>query len=551
MRYSGRTAGPLRPAGRRGPGLSRFAERLEAATRLGFQARKAAEKALAVEVPGHWEEAERLLHDGTVGVRRTLVELLRRHARHSPRALALLAERLRREPDVKTRRRVAAALGASGRPEAMAALAGALEREQHRYARASIVLALGALGFAGWSPVWRRRAGEPGPVGEALDKALSRVGAAGGRSPSRSRPRPAGRYLLQVYPGAEPLAAQEWRHAGLADGLRRAPGWVEIDVATEPELVALAGLRTVVGDFHLAAETAAAEVTAGLLEEAARTISATLPEDRRWSFRLGLPPLGSRSAHRRAVRDLARRLAAATGWRNSPSDYDLDVRAVRLDERSAGRTSAARAAAADPPPRAPAGEHRLAVVWRDCAWPVAHRNQSWQALPASIHPSVAAALCRAAIAGLGDGARRMVDPCCGGGTLLAEWLAVAPAGRALGFDRSLEALRVARHNLAGKALLAVADLGSLPLTGERVDAVIANLPFGLRVRHAGPNRALYGRFVGEALRVVRPAGRLVAYTADREALAAALAEAGVESAGPAALIQAGGLVVAAFVETVP
>ncbi|MCP4658630.1 MAG: methyltransferase domain-containing protein [bacterium] len=223
---------------------------------------------------------------------------------------------------------------------------------------------------------------------------------------------------------------------------------------------------------------------------------------------------------------MSREVAEATGWVNNPSRYDVDLRLEPVGGADA-------------------------VLWRDMSWPSARAGESRRALPASLHPTVAAGFCFAALERLrgktespASKAPVLLDPCCGAGTILREWLSLSPDSQALGYDLSEEAVEVSRLNLQGfasRATIEVGDMGHLPLEASSVDAVIANLPFGIRVKHGASNRRLYSRFLTEAIRLLRPGGQLLAYTGDSKALEFALSQAGIHSGRPLAVVEAGGL----------
>jgi tRNA G10 N-methylase Trm11 len=150
----------------------------------------------------------------------------------------------------------------------------------------------------------------------------------------------------------------------------------------------------------------------------------------------------------------------------------------------------------------------------------------------ALRPVAAAAMVR--LAGAGPG--RLLDPCCGSGTIVRE--ALAAGWDAQGSDLDQEAVDVARANVAGAAIRR-ADALSLPHPDGAFDAVVTNLPFGrqfrpgaerLRGGPAGPSHvarspatsshaarssaasshaAWVRGALREAARVTRPGGRVV------------------------------------------
>ncbi len=96
-----------------------------------------------------------------------------------------------------------------------------------------------------------------------------------------------------------------------------------------------------------------------------------------------------------------------------------------------------------------------------------------------------------------------LDLGCGSG-LLAAWLADHGAARVVATDSSALALRAAEATLAGRGAVVASDAGDG--IEERFDGVLCNPPFHQGFDHA---RALTGRFVRGARRVLRPGGRAI------------------------------------------
>jgi len=129
----------------------------------------------------------------------------------------------------------------------------------------------------------------------------------------------------------------------------------------------------------------------------------------------------------------------------------------------------------------------------------------------TLHPPLAAAL--AGLAGLAPG-MRVLDPCCGTGTILIEACDSHDAGRMLGSDLDAGTLASAAANAMGTPgsdaiTWAVADAGRLPVADGTIDRVISNPPWGRQVEAHG---ALAGRpqhFYTELRRVLSPRGQSV------------------------------------------
>jgi 23S rRNA G2445 N2-methylase RlmL len=152
-----------------------------------------------------------------------------------------------------------------------------------------------------------------------------------------------------------------------------------------------------------------------------------------------------------------------------------------------------------------------------------HRTYKLEHLPASLRPTLAAAMVRLAEARPGH---VVVDPMCGAGTLLAEQLAVAWSGAAekpilsWGGDSDRTALRAAEFNLQriGKPALSLWNATRLPLASESVDRIISNPPFGVQLGEPEEIGPLYRAMTAEYDRVLRPQGRAVLLAADAAAL---------------------------------
>jgi tRNA (guanine6-N2)-methyltransferase len=151
-----------------------------------------------------------------------------------------------------------------------------------------------------------------------------------------------------------------------------------------------------------------------------------------------------------------------------------------------------------------------------------HRTYKQEHLPASLRPTVAAAMVR--LADLRPG-QVLLDPMCGAGTILAEALAAhGRTVRAWGGDVEGTAVRAAAANLArmGPLRLARWDAGHLPLPDQCVDRLVCNPPFGKQLSRPDQVGPLYRRVLREADRVLRPAGRAVLLVSDLAALKEAI-----------------------------
>jgi 23S rRNA G2445 N2-methylase RlmL len=142
-----------------------------------------------------------------------------------------------------------------------------------------------------------------------------------------------------------------------------------------------------------------------------------------------------------------------------------------------------------------------------------HRTYKLEHRPASLRPTIAAAMIR-----LAEVRPRHVvlDPMCGAGTLLAERLAAAQRIRGgcspvWGGDLDFNAVRAASVNLrrVGPALLARWDATRLPLGTAEVDRIISNPPFGKQLSSPEAVGPLYDAMLREYDRILRPGGLAV------------------------------------------
>jgi tRNA (guanine6-N2)-methyltransferase len=161
-----------------------------------------------------------------------------------------------------------------------------------------------------------------------------------------------------------------------------------------------------------------------------------------------------------------------------------------------------------------------------------HRTWKLEHRPASLRPTVAAAMVRLAEVRPGQ---VVLDPMCGAGTILVEYLEAMQRDRggkfatchgaqgrqvanlppqAWGGDLEFGAVRAAATNLRhqGPALLARWDARRLPLPEASVDRLVSNPPFGKQIGSPEEIRPLYRDMIVEYDRVLRPGGRAVLLT---------------------------------------
>lgn len=476
---------------------SDYLAEVRAVARMDFEQRKIYERELARYAPDYWEHLKEAASDEDVAVRRLVIELMRR-AQPPAEELPFLFQRLGQEPDVKARRRLAVALGKLGDSKHTLQLLSAYDAEDHRFVKASIALALGELGFREWTESMQQESKGEGPLAEALRKAIRHTRTKRMHQQVSSLP-PLGTYLLRCYPGAEELVLRELAMHQLSANCCDDPGFLRIKAETEAEMKVIANLRTITHygkaekmPRHTNRWPAALGHLVIELQE-----RYNLPDAQ--SYRLSLPRQETKLAAKKLLRSCCNSMERQSRWENSASNYEVLLEVV---ETARGRRE---------------------LMWHHAQWQKAERDAERKVIAAAIHPSLAAALCLLATDfQKPESQAPMIDPCCGSGTILTEWHGLFPELPAQGYDLDHQALKIAKQNTSGIQTLQVGrgNMTKLPMEDGSARCIIANLPFGVRVKH-GSNRKLYSGFAREALRVVQPGGTIVAYTADYKAFEAA------------------------------
>jgi tRNA (guanine6-N2)-methyltransferase len=143
-----------------------------------------------------------------------------------------------------------------------------------------------------------------------------------------------------------------------------------------------------------------------------------------------------------------------------------------------------------------------------------HRYKKKVELPASLRPSIAAALVLLTSPQPDD---VFLDPMCGSGTILLERLHAGPYKANLGGDIDSARVEATKQNVPirrkgrKKHLISVRqwDAQKLPLENGTINKVATNLPFGKQIGSPQDLEALYGGLFNELVRVVVPDGRIV------------------------------------------
>jgi 23S rRNA G2445 N2-methylase RlmL len=160
-----------------------------------------------------------------------------------------------------------------------------------------------------------------------------------------------------------------------------------------------------------------------------------------------------------------------------------------------------------------------------------HRTYKHEHLPASIRPTVAAAMVR--LADLKPN-QTVLDPMCGAGTMLAEAYLFTKGKktsegtswqtRFVGGDVDKGHVRAALANLRPFHIADIRDWDArdLPLDDASVDRILCNPPFGKQLSTPEEIVPLYRESIRAMDRVLRPGGKAVLIVADAPALRGAV-----------------------------
>ena len=153
-------------------------------------------------------------------------------------------------------------------------------------------------------------------------------------------------------------------------------------------------------------------------------------------------------------------------------------------------------------------------------------TRAWRVcdLPGALNATVARVMVELAGA---SPSQRFLNLACGSGTLLIERLDLGPARLAVGVDLDPGALACARDNARASGHLSevvflCADATRLPFPDASVDAIVADLPYGMLVGSPRENVVLYPAILEDAARVAEDRTPFVAITASRRHFESAL-----------------------------
>jgi 23S rRNA G2445 N2-methylase RlmL len=412
-------------------------------------------------------------------------------AEADPAVAAALVGALGNE-DERVRRAAAIALGKARPAEAEEALVQALGRETSASARRALIEALGKVGgdaaraavAAEASLCDPRVAREQARAALILQRSTARPRWPSVIDASRPAEEPV-RVALRCRAGLETILLEELP-AALGARLRRdEPGGVRVVGTLRGAPAELLGARTMLSfGFPLEARRAGDDPIEAIV--GSLTSPPALAMLRRWTvgplrYRLAFGAGGKRRA---TVWRIASEVAARVPELiNDPTASPWE--ALVYEARSAVRVELV------PRVADPRFEYRISDV------------------PAASHPTVAAALVRAAGTRAGD---VVWDPFVGSGTELCERALAGEYRSLVGSDLDAGALAAARANLdaagARGATLIQGDASRIRPPGPAPTLIVTNPPLGRRVQRSAALGPLLDRFVEHAAALLAPEGRL-------------------------------------------
>ena len=166
------------------------------------------------------------------------------------------------------------------------------------------------------------------------------------------------------------------------------------------------------------------------------------------------------------------------------------------------------------------------VLIRTSAMPLSARRWRVCDMPGALNATVASVMASLARPRQNE---RVLNLCCGSGTLMIERLGLGAAASVTGVDNSADALECADTNLRAAGhrtpvALLQEDCANLPLPDASIDTITADLPFGMLQDGSSDIESLYRSTLAESARVATPNGLLVLITTRRRTMLSALDE---------------------------
>ena len=147
--------------------------------------------------------------------------------------------------------------------------------------------------------------------------------------------------------------------------------------------------------------------------------------------------------------------------------------------------------------------------------PLSNRFDRLYRPQATLRPNVAFALLRLTLASKRTDDGILLDPCCGSGTVLFETAKRSPEQRIFGSDLDRRAVAGTHRNLSAAGIgdrvhLACADALELGSTwaGGRIEAIVTNPPYGVRLSRNLHFYDFYSRFLAQCGQLLEPGARL-------------------------------------------
>ena len=143
-------------------------------------------------------------------------------------------------------------------------------------------------------------------------------------------------------------------------------------------------------------------------------------------------------------------------------------------------------------------------------------KRDWRVInvPGALNATVAYAMAQIRS---GDAQDRVLNFCCGSGTILVEHAFSRSSDQLIAIDNSANMLSAAKRNLCAsdtkhRVILLHADAGHTPLPSCAIDRIYADLPFGGHIGSHADNLRLYPALLQEAYRISKPDAVLILLT---------------------------------------